>query len=113
VQHRKIIRPFLGAILLVLFTFSITPKLFWHDLVADHRDTIGYHSYNDDQSHITAAGFNCDCNTLVVTVPFIEQPDPVSTPVTPVPATIPSVIAVQIFSCTHDFFQLRGPPSIV
>lgn len=65
------------AILLVLvLTVGITPKSFFHDLIANHKD------YSDcRQIHKSTAfhqqGFNCHFDDLVVTVPYLlvtEQP---------------------------------------
>jgi hypothetical protein len=97
--------------MLMLFAFSVTPKLILHDLVADHKDT-PLRSSTDNNVQFNVAGFNCGCDDLVVESPFVN---------TQVAAEI---IAPQIFSqhinaeirsfisADQFYFELRGPPSL-
>jgi hypothetical protein len=101
----------LAALMLVLFAFSVTPKLILHDLVANHKDT-PLKCSTDNKAQFNVAGFNCGCNDLVVESPLVR---------THVAAEI---IAPQIFSQHIDtevrsfisvyqfYFELRGPPSL-
>ncbi len=58
--------------LLLIFGISSTPKIYFHDLVADHKDASGC-----EQIHTTTAlhnqGYNCHFDDLVVSSPFIVQ----------------------------------------
>lgn len=57
--------------MLLIFTFSITPKRYLHDLVADHTDY--YSGFNPGgEPAVNQAGFDCDCDELVVSTPYIE-----------------------------------------
>ena len=97
--------------MLMLFAFSVTPKLILHDLVANHKDT-PLKCSTDNHSQFNVAGFNCGCDNLVVESPFVD---------THVAAEI---IAPQIFSqhintevksfisVNQFYFELRGPPSL-
>lgn len=55
---------------LMLFVFSITPKKYLHDLVANHTDF--YSTYAGSETAVHKAGINCDCEDLVVSTPFVE-----------------------------------------
>ncbi len=57
--------------MLLIFAFSITPKKYLHDLVADHTDFYGYSSQHEKA--INKIGLDCDKDDLVVSVPFIES----------------------------------------
>lgn len=104
-----IIRRILAGLLLLLFVFSITPKKYWHDLVANHTDYYGF--YQGSELAVQKAGINCGCEDLVVTTPFLEpgvaewralpasvKPELTSPPLFYLPAT----------TATKDS---RGPPA--
>jgi hypothetical protein len=98
--------------MLVLFAFSITPKKWLHDWVANHKDTAGKFFVHHSNTQVGKAGYNCHADDLVVESPFIE---------TDLPAQL-SVSPVFIFRFVEDpgdfhsanlfFFSLRGPPAI-
>ena len=56
----------------MLFAISIAPKIYFHNLVADHKDVAGC-----SQLHKTAVlhvqGYNCHFDNLVVTAPYLLQ----------------------------------------
>jgi hypothetical protein len=56
--------------MLLLFTFSITPERYLHDLIADHKDFYSFHSSED--TAVYQSGINCHCEDLVVSTPFVE-----------------------------------------
>ncbi len=101
----------LALVFLLLFTFSMAPKKYLHDLVADHTDFYGY-SNGDNETTVSKAGFNCDCEELVVTAPFV-------------PASFSADFALptqhnsfvisfhrQFNLITQYTKDLRGPPSV-
>ena len=97
--------------MLVLFAFSVTPKLLLHNLVANHKDTPIKCSANNS-AQFNVAGFNCGCDNLVVEFPFVDA------------HVATEIIAPQIFSqhintevkdlisVNQFYFELRGPPSL-
>ena len=105
----NIIRAFLSAFLMIVFAFSITPQIYLHDLVADHRDTHIKSNFSE-QAQLSKTGFHCTWDNLVVESPFINS-------------IIPPLISIQkqfiklgtAFKANglglHNFyFELRGPP---
>jgi len=96
--------------MLLIFTTSITPKVFLHDLTADHRDEVSKILHCHDQ-HITKPGFRCDCNNLVSTSPFTEEP----ALQVPLPEAIAFVsyshqFTDRVYASDIFFSSLRGPP---
>lgn len=97
--------------MLVLFAFSITPKLLLHNLVANHKDTPLKSSTNKTQQ-FDVAGFNCGCDNLVVESPFVEN-------FIAAEIVAPSFFSLHInpeiknFISVNQFYVgLRGPPSL-
>lgn len=107
--RNKIILSLSAVFVIVMLLFSITPKRFLHDLIADHKDTVTT-AVNDGKDHIDHHGFRCNCDNLVATSPFISQ-DIMEEPVMPtnensVLTTYTSGSKAAIFY----HFSLRGPP---
>jgi len=108
-RKNYIIRSVLATLMLAVFAFSVTPKILLHNLVADHKDT-PIKSNHSNQEQISKAGFNCNCDNLVVESPFVND-------FTPVDLSIEKQFAKQkiffknnFFSLQHFYFELRGPP---
>lgn len=55
--------------MLVLFVFSITPKKYFHDLIADHTDNL---IPAKQSASFDDAGYNCHFEKLVAESPFTE-----------------------------------------
>lgn len=93
--------------MLLMFSLSITPKLFLHDLVVRHRDSsISSGKY----VQVGKTGFRCDCENQVVELPFLTQVGYFS-------LTAPVYFPVyalgtdyRFYSFPHFIFGLRGPP---
>ena len=58
--------------MLLVFAFSITPRLFLHDLFAGHVDNAGV-KHSKASYQISASGFNCDKDGVVATSPFVAD----------------------------------------
>lgn len=98
--------------MLILFAFSITPKQFLHDLVADHQDTI---ACRDDLAahHIHSAGFYCSCDNLVAESVFIGTGNfiELSAPLVFIEKQ-PAFVADYHYTAAF-FSELRGPPAAI
>lgn len=105
------IKRFFAFAMLVLFTFSITPKRYLHDLFAGHTDIVNIEN-TGDETCIGKSTFNCDCNTLVATSPFIDDADE---SVIDFPKLYPPFFAAYtnpLLGTTYSFTELRGPPAL-
>ena len=66
------IQRFTAFLILLVFTLSATPKVFFHDMVADHRD--GPECILDHNTTVVhTQTFDCDFDDLVVSVPFVLE----------------------------------------
>ena len=107
--RKPTIRAFGSFLLLLTFTFSMTPKILLHGLVAHHKDI---HSNTGGQTdQLTKDGYHCDCESQVVVLPYLD-----------LPAYNPLDLALffppfqcregdQIYPAGHFIFGLRGPPA--
>jgi hypothetical protein len=59
----------LAFVMLLLFSFSITPKKYLHALLANHTDN-RFQAFTDEAS-VSQKGFNCDTDDIVVKAPFV------------------------------------------
>lgn len=97
--------------MLLLFSFSITPKNYLHDWAASHVDVYAYHT--GDETAFNLAGFNCDCQDLVVSTPFIEASFNLNVGTLPAHTDLPVSSYYFSFSNTYRTKDSRGPPAIV
>lgn len=101
----------LAFVMLLLCTFSITPKKYLHDWIADHRD---FYSFNSgDQATFSQAGFHCPCEDLVVSVPFIEASFDENLPAVFIYAETSSFLSPFLYLKTPVTKDSRGPPSLI
>jgi hypothetical protein len=107
---QPIIQRFLSGILLVLFTFSVTPRKFLHDLVANHKDTPWKFSH-DPQARLQKSTFNCHTEDLVVETPFMEGSSPLVIQTPPLFRSDYTDLVTWWHSMPLSLSSLRGPPS--
>lgn len=108
-QKKSIIRGLLAGIMLGLFAFSITPKIIIHALVVHHKDiTVTLNDGKTDQYN--KAGFHCNCDNLVVELPYLYYPISLQL-VAPESFKTYQIRADHQFYYAENFiFGLRGPP---
>lgn len=106
-QKQGIIRGFTAGALLLLFTLSIMPKLYLHDIFAAHQDMI-----TSTEPGIVKNGYSCDVNDQVATSPFTETEKIVE--ITPgiYFAVLHTRYTSQIATAAPPCFSLRGPPML-
>jgi hypothetical protein len=68
-KDSPVIKRFLAAFFLLLFSFGVTPKRFLHDLLAHHKDAQMIGRYSPEQ--VAASGYHCHVDELVVMEPFL------------------------------------------
>ena len=57
--------------MILIFAFSVTPKILLHNLVATHHDSSSY-KFDAGKLQVSKTGFQCDCESPVVSSPFTE-----------------------------------------
>jgi hypothetical protein len=98
--------------MLLLFAFSITPRVYLHDLFASHQDIAACNPC-DGEDQLGVAGFQCDTHDQVAESPFTGHlfQIAITAPVLYPTATTQHLIAnlrLQVPIIT----SLRGPPAI-
>ena len=96
-------------VLLVLFTLSITPKLYLHAIFADHTDIVL--KKTDGKTQVSKNGFTCDRNNQVATSPFIEHADALDIGILHVYQSFIPHFPSKVIANTQFYFELRGPPA--
>ncbi|MBS1661079.1 MAG: hypothetical protein JST68_08515 [Bacteroidetes bacterium] len=110
-SKNHIIRQLLASLLLVLFTFSATPRKFLHDWFANHKDIPGKFT-QDSHTRVQQTTYNCQTQDQVVESPFISGPTPIllQAPLTACIRYAESEIRIQ--TRFFVFLSLRGPPAL-
>jgi hypothetical protein len=109
-KNNQIIQKVLTLVMLAIFTLSITPKKYVHDLITEHTDFYSFHPAHE--VNVSQAGLSCHCEDLVVSAPFI-------------PTSFETVLATELhykefittpyyffFYNAHTAKDLRGPPCL-
>src|ERR1700754_505865 len=109
--RHPIIKHLLASFLLVLFAFSVTPRKFLHDLVANHKDVPGKFAH-DPHTRVQKSTYNCHTEDLVVESPYINGPAPVVPPAPVTACNRYAVSEIRLYTLFPVFLALRGPPSI-
>lgn len=106
-----IIKKIVAAFLVLVFAFSITPTIVFHNWLAGHSDTVKK-SLNTTGEQFGKQTFNCHCDNIVAESPFTE-------PVGIIPAPIKAFFSIkqvahstQFISSPAIFYSLRGPPAV-
>ncbi len=93
--------------MLLLFTFSITPKKILHDVFANHRDTVNNLSSHSKVPLIVNPGINCPCDNLVAESPFTGEAPAFSLSV-PFSFAVQPILFTNSFHSTNQFFLNYG-----
>jgi len=109
-KGRIVIRKLIAALLLLIFAIGSSPKIFFHDLLAKHKDTIGC-TKNHHSTAVHKQGINCHFDDLVVTAPFVPTPSVVDCALTLSFQKPEDHFTIDFYSQHHFFSELRGPPS--
>ena len=96
--------------MMMLFLLSITPKIFLHDLIANHKDS--YYSLSSTETQVTKKGIHCDCNSLVVVSPFLNESNSVSLTPPDYFVKYNCTLCNSFYSVNSYVFSLRGPPNV-
>jgi len=111
VNQKSHIKRICAFVILVLFSFSITPKRYFHDLLASHVDTSIQKKVSGNEE-VNKSGFNCDCDTLVATSPFTEENSEIVISLLPVHISHYTSFIIPLYTASHSFIELRGPPAV-
>ena len=109
---KLLIQKLVACFLLLLFAFSMAPKKFLHDLVANHRDT-KYSSLKLDNTNtlLSKAGYHCPLDHQIVESPFeniLASADSVNPDFN---SRENCSKRIEFLSFNNRIVSLRGPPA--
>ena len=97
--------------MLVVFAFSITPTIVFHNWLAGHSDTVKK-SLTTSAEQLGKQTFNCHCDNIVAESPFTE-PGKIIAASPIVFLSIKQAADLAPFISSPDiFYLLRGPPAV-
>ena len=108
--QKPIIKQLLAGVLLLVFTFSIAPKKYLHDAIANHTDKSIIVAPGDN-AQLSHAGFICKADNLVAESPFTNEAQHFDFAAVQVFSVKQSLPLYHFYSSAVFFFELRGPPS--
>ena len=76
-KKTKAISKFIAVVLMLLLMLSITPKLFLHEILANHKDSTSCTDVTPGTPCIHKQGFNCEQSEVVVPNAYlVSEPQP-------------------------------------
>ena len=106
-----IIKKIVAASLLLVFSFSITPTIVFHNWLADHADTVKKPDCSNGEQ-LGRITFNCHCDHIVAESPFtdISKEIQLDADLLFLPEKVEKTIS--FVTASYSFFLLRGPPLV-
>ncbi|NCI45441.1 hypothetical protein [Sediminibacterium soli] len=107
------IRKIITGLLLAVFAFGITPKRTLHNLIATHKDgKLAVSDKSCDDTVLSKAAFNCQCDNLVVESPFVPEVAGIAVVAPEHPAVYRPAFSQDVHIAPYFSFSLRGPPAL-
>lgn len=108
---KKLIKQVYAALLLLVFTVGITPRLFLHTLFANHKDSrCEAVSHYGNPQHLSKTKLSCDCENIVAESPFTSEDGSFHLTYPPGFTDQPEYVRHFFHPAYFFFFSLRGPP---
>ena len=107
---KSIIQQLIAGLLLLVFTFSMAPRQFLHDAIANHKDKVNFASAGNE-TQVSNSGFFCKCDSLVAESPFTHDEQQFDFVLPRFFAAQPLPVLYYFHSSPVFFFELRGPPT--
>ena len=95
----------------MLFAFSITPTIVFHNWLANHTDTYKKATGTKGQQ-LGKQTFNCHCDNIVAESPFTEPETFTGSVPSQSFAVVTTAGIVQLPASPTIFYSLRGPPVV-
>jgi hypothetical protein len=100
-----------ALLLLLVFAISIAPKAWFHDLIANHKDSTSCHQVHK-AAVLHVKGYNCHFDDLVVSAPFLLQQEQPVVLVNFYPREKQTVFSSSFYSAFIQHKENRGPPAV-
>jgi len=109
---QSFIRKIASAFLLLVFAFSITPVVVFHNWLASHTDSYRKAADSKTPQQLGKQTFNCHCDHVVAESPFTETVILTSAAPAQQFADVIAVDIIQFPASPGIFYSLRGPPVV-
>ncbi|HQW92010.1 MAG TPA: hypothetical protein PKY28_02880 [Ferruginibacter sp.] len=106
-----IIKKIIAVVFLIVFAFSITPTIVFHNWLADHADTVKHPACSNGEQ-LGKRTFNCHCDNIVAESPFTDISKEIQFAVNRLFSPEKVEKPIHFLSSPHTFFLLRGPPLV-
>lgn len=105
------IKKIVAAVMLLVFAFSITPTIVFHNWLADHTDTVK--KITDTKGdQLGKRTINCNCDNIVAESPFTEPGKEIIDPAKNIFSLVSVYNPVHLTTSAHISYSLRGPPAV-
>ncbi len=107
----QILKKIVAAALLMVFAFSITPTIVFHNWLVNHTDTFKKDA-NTKSDQLGKQTFNCNCNHIVAESPFTEPEKAIIAHPAQQFSLCKAELQVQFTASPYFLYSLRGPPAV-
>ena len=112
-RQQNTIQKIYSVFLLIIFSLSVLPKIYFHDVIANHKDTVSVCDHPENlKACLHQSTYKCDVDDLVVKAPYLILPGVQISELT---------THFQEYEATYNFFiqgnellhkENRGPPMV-
>ncbi len=106
-----IIKKTVAAVLLIVFAFSITPTIVFHNWLADHADSVKKTACSTGEQYGKIT-YNCKCDHIVAKSPFADISNEIQFTSNRLFSPVKIEKTISFVSAPYSFFLLRGPPLV-
>jgi hypothetical protein len=111
-KQQSVIQKWVAFLLLVVFAISVTPKAYFHEVIARHKD-VSVCTHPPQAAHcIHKQGFNCHFDDLVVTAPFLLEKNNYSFDIIARYSNTSAVYKASFLACSLLQKKGRAPPAV-
>ena len=96
--------------MLIIFSFSISPRIFLHNWLAHHKDVAIKIPVPGNQQ-LGKTLFNCNCDNIVAESPFTFQENNFNLTPFQFVTLLQERKPARFYTTTYIFYTLRGPPA--
>ena len=107
----QIIKKIVAAAMLIVFAFSITPTIVFHNWLVNHTDTFKKDAHSKG-GQLGKQTFNCHCDHIVAESPFTEPGKVIINYPAQSFSLFKAELQVQYTSSPYFLYSLRGPPAV-
>jgi hypothetical protein len=108
---KRIIQKIIAAFMVVVFAFSITPTIVFHNWLANHTDTVKK-TAEAKGDQLGKQTFNCHCDNIVAESPFTGPSKAIITYSSQPFSSVKVDLQVRFISSQRFLYSLRGPPTV-